>query len=48
MIENDDKAVLEVKFKNEVRSYFIVNFHDDLIDYFFRMDFGRGPQEKCL
>jgi hypothetical protein len=35
-----------VKFKNEMRSYFIVNFHDNLIYSFFRTDLGRAHKRN--
>lgn len=47
MIKNDNSAVLEVKFKNEVSSYFLLNCHDYLIHLcYFQEGHGIGPTKE--
>jgi hypothetical protein len=47
IIKNDNPAVLEVKFKNVLSSYFLLNYHDYLIYLcYFQEGHGIGPAKE--
>jgi hypothetical protein len=48
-VKKNNNTILEVKFENEVSSYFLLNRHDHLIDFFYfsKLTWG-GPYKRIL